>query len=165
MPTDHRSPPAAEGRRGGLSADLPPDEQARHHRRTRLARENAIVEDYVELIADLYERQGEARAVDIARRLGVTHATVTKMIRRLQDMGLVTSRPYRAVFLTERGWAMARESRRRHELVFAFLRALGVPEEVARTDAEGIEHYCSPETLQGFARLLERHAGNSAGNA
>lgn len=149
----------AGGRQGGISADLAPDEQARHHRRTRLARENAIVEDYVELIADLYERQGEARAVDIARRLGVTHATVTKMIGRLQDMGLVTSQPYRAVFLTEEGWRMARESRRRHQLVVDFLRAVGVREDVARADAEGIEHYCSAETLEAFRRFLERTDG------
>lgn len=139
---------------GGISAGLAPDEQARHHRRTRLARENAIVEDYVELVADLFERQGEVRAVDIARRLGVTHATVTKMIGRLAAMGLVTTRPYRAVFLTEEGWRMARESRRRHQLVVDFLRALGVPEDVACADAEGIEHYCSPETLEAFRRHL-----------
>lgn len=132
----------------------PADEQARWHRRTRRARETAIVEDYVELIAELQERHGEARAIDIARRLGVAHATVRKMIGRLQEMALVTARPYRAVFLTDKGWRLARQSRRRHELVLAFLRAIGVPEEVARADAEGIEHYCSPETLDAFRRVL-----------
>jgi len=114
-----------------------------------------VVEDYVELIADLFEQCGEARAVDIVRRLGVTPATVTKMIARLREMGLVTAEPYRAIFLTEEGWRLARACRRRHRIVVDFLRALGVPEEVARSDAEGIEHYCSPETLEAFERLLE----------
>ncbi len=146
-------------RPGGISAEVTPDQQARHHRRTRRAKESAVVEDYVELVADLYEQQGEVRAVDIVRRLGVTHATVTKMIGRLKEMGLVTAEPYRAVFLTEEGWRLARECRRRHRLVVDFLRALGVPEEVARTDAEGIEHYCSRETLEAFDRLLRERRG------
>ncbi len=140
---------------GGISAEVTPDQQARHHRRTRRAKESAVVEDYVELIADLFEQCGEARAVDIVRRLGVTPATVTKMIARLREMGLVTADPSRAIFLTEEGWRLARACRRRHRIVVDFLRALGVPEEVARSDAEGIEHYCSPETLEAFERFLE----------
>ena len=61
-----------------------PDEQADHHRQTRLARQTEIAEDYVELIADLIDSTGEARSADISRRLGVTHASVTKMVARLQ---------------------------------------------------------------------------------
>src|SRR3546814_20310965 len=61
-----------------------------------------IAEDYVELIADLIRTTGEARAVDIARRLAVTQTTVLKTISRLRRDGLVTARPYRPIFLTER---------------------------------------------------------------
>ena len=82
-----------------------PDEQADHHRQTRLARQTEIAEDYVELIADLIDSTGEARSADISRRLGVTHASVTKMVARLQQSGLVTTQPYRAIFLTDEGAA------------------------------------------------------------
>jgi DtxR family manganese transport transcriptional regulator len=149
---------AAEGEdpAGGISAHLTPDEQAQHHRRTRLAKETEIVEDYVELIADLIEQSGEARSVEIARRLGVTNATVNKMVSRLAQMKLVTTQPYRAIFLTEEGRRIAELSRRRHQIIVAFLVAVGVPEDTARADAEGIEHYCSPETLEAFQNFVEK---------
>jgi DtxR family manganese transport transcriptional regulator len=130
------------------------DQQAANFRHARRARSTEIAEDYVELIADLIASGGEARAVDIARRLGVSHATVIKTIGRLQRDGLVETKPYRAVFLTEEGRRIAEWSRRRHELVVRFLLAIGVSEEVARTDAEGLEHHVSAETLAAFERLI-----------
>jgi len=109
----------------------------------------------VELIADLIERQGEARVVDMARQLGVTHVTVNRTIHRLQKGGLVATEPYRAIFLTTAGQRLARESRERHDLVVRFLVALGVPPAVAESDAEGIEHHVSRETLRVFRHYLE----------
>jgi DtxR family manganese transport transcriptional regulator len=143
---------------GAISAHMTPDRQASHFRRARNAREAEIVEDYVELIADLIDEDGEARSVDVARRLGVTGATVNKMIARLQTMELVTTQPYRAVFLTEEGRRIAEKSRRRHHTVVALLRAVGVDEETAWADAEGIEHRCSPETLAAFEKFVKKHA-------
>ena len=91
----------------------------------REARRTELMEDYVELIADLIEHSGEARQIDIAQRLGVTQPTVAKMLRRLADENLVTQRRYRGVFLTEEGRELAAASRRRHEIVEAFLCRLG----------------------------------------
>ncbi|MFN8220247.1 MAG: manganese-binding transcriptional regulator MntR [Fimbriimonadales bacterium] len=116
------------------------------------SRENA--EDYVELIDSLIVETGEARAVDLADRLGVSHVTVSKTVRRLQREGLVTMQPYRSIFLTDSGRAIAQASRERHELVHSFLIAVGVPAEVAETDAEGIEHHVSTETLDAMKRFL-----------
>ena len=79
-----------------------------------------------------------------------------RAILRLSRAGLVTSEPYRAIFLTDTGRALAETCRTRHETVFAFLRSLGVPEAVARRDAEGLEHHVSPETLAAFARKLPK---------
>ncbi len=104
------------------------------------------------MIADLIAQTGEARATDIARRLGVTHVTVVKTVARLAREGLVTSRPYRSIFLTEAGQRLAAESRRRHEIVVRFLQRLGVTDATARADAEGIEHHVSQETLTAFER-------------
>ena len=142
----------------GLEPNRPvlvaPEEQADHHRQTRAALQTAVAEDYVELIADLIDSTGEARATDIARRLGVTHASVTKTIARLQQGGLVTTQPYRAIFLTQEGRRIADASKRRHEIVVAFLLAIGVGEDVARADAEGLEHHVSAETLAAFERVV-----------
>ncbi len=123
-------------------------------RRTREEHSEETAEDYAELIAELIADTGEARAIDMARRLGVTHVTVGRTIQRLQRDGLVTTQPYRSIFLTEAGRALAEKARRRHETVVEFLRAIGVPEEVAQSDAEGIEHHVSEETLAAFRKLL-----------
>ena len=53
------------------------------------------------MIAELIGSTGEARVIDLAHRLGVTHVTVSRTIRRLQREGLVTSLPYRSIFLTD----------------------------------------------------------------
>ena len=128
--------------------------QARRFGKTRSAQSTALLEDYVELIADLLTTAGEARPTDIARRLGVSHATAIKTVSRLKRAGLATARPYRGVFLTEKGQALAERVRARHRLVVDLLRAVGVPGEAAEADAEGIEHHVSEATLQAFSRFL-----------
>jgi DtxR family transcriptional regulator, manganese transport regulator len=129
--------------------------QACRFGKTRSAQSGALFEDYVELIADLLATGGEARPTDIARRLGVSHATAIKTISRLKREGLATGRPYRGVFLTATGQALAKRMRTRHRLVVDLLVALRVPTEVAEADAEGIEHYVSEATLKAFAHFLQ----------
>jgi len=128
--------------------------QAAAHARTRRARATEIAEDYSEIIADLIAESGEARVVDIARRIGVTHVTVVRTVSRLQRDGLVTAKPYRAIFLTEAGEKLATKSRERHRTVVEFLLALGVPAAAAHADAEGIEHHVSSQTLAAFERFV-----------
>ncbi len=130
--------------------------QARRFGKTRAAQSQALLEDYAELIADLLACDGEARPTDIARRLGVSHATAIKTIGRLKREGLATSLPYRGVFLTEAGEAMANKVRARHRVVVAVLEAIGVPPEAAEQDAEGIEHHISPATLRAFGAFLKK---------
>ncbi len=133
--------------------------QARGFARVRAAHQSELAEDYVEMIDDLIAAHGEARAADLATRFGVTPATVARAVQRLVRDGLVTSEPYRSLFLTERGRALAARARERHHLVRDFLIALGVGREAAEQDAEGIEHHISAETLEAFRRFLE---GSSA---
>lgn len=137
--------------------DLPSESaQARRFERARAARSAAMFEDYAELIDDLHRTGGEARATDIAKRLGVSHPTVVKTIGRLKREGLAESRPYRGVFLTPAGAALARRVRDRHHLVVAVLLALGVPADAAEADAEGIEHHVSEVTLKAFSTYLAK---------
>ncbi|MFC0198892.1 manganese-binding transcriptional regulator MntR [Paracoccus rhizosphaerae] len=131
------------------------ESHAEGFQKTRNARRTELCEDYVELIAELIGREGEARQVEIARRLGVAQPTVARMLKRLAEDGYIQQRPYRGVFLTPIGEALAAACHRRHEIVEGFLRALGVSDEVARHDAEGMEHHVSEETLQAFARFLD----------
>ncbi|MGY4876453.1 manganese-binding transcriptional regulator MntR [Vreelandella aquamarina] len=136
---------------------LPPVEQhIRQYETVRFAHETELIEDYVELIGDLITHRGEARAADIASRMGVSQATVSKMIRRLNELELVTSQPYRSLFLTSAGKEMAKISRKRHDIVLNFLRALGVNDTTARIDAEGMEHHVSDETLAIMQQFTEQ---------
>src|ERR1022692_4106809 len=110
------------------TTELPPElTQARRFGKTRSAQSRALLEDYVELIADLLATSGEARPTDVARRLGVSHATAIKTISRLKREGLAKGLPYRGVFLTDTGQALAARVRARHRLVVDMLLALGIP--------------------------------------
>ena len=103
----------------------PADLRAEAFQGVRDARSRELAEDYVELIAELIHDHGEARPVEIAARLGVRPPTVTKALDRLAREGLITRAKYRSVFLTDEGRALARECRRRHEIVLRFLLSLG----------------------------------------
>ncbi len=133
--------------------------QADRFGRARSARSASTLEDYTELIADLIAANGEARITDIARRLGVAHPTASKAIARLKREGLATAQPYRGIFLTEAGAAMAKRARQRHRLVVDLLLAVGAPREAAEADAEGIEHYVSAATLRAFEAFLHGRGG------
>jgi len=133
-------------------------ESAAKFDRIRRAHQSEIAEDYVEMIAELIEEQGEARNVDLAARFGVTSPTVNAIIQRLAREDLVESKPYRSIFLTEKGMALAEESRERHSIVRDFLMSIGVPEAIAEEDAEGVEHHVSPETLAVFARIARQRS-------
>ena len=128
-----------------------PEDQARRFARVRAAHRTELQEDYVELIAELIAAQGEARATDLAARLGVTPATVANTLGRLRRDGLIEMRPYRSIFLTSKGIEMAADSRARHLTVVRFLLALGVSPEIAENDAEGLEHHLSSETLAAMS--------------
>lgn len=140
-------------RQGAVRAGTP---LKRNPTRTRQEHSEETAQDYVEMIAELIDTTGEARVIDLARRLGVTHVTVSRTLQRLRREGLVTSLPYRSIFLTAAGRRLSEESRHRHEVVVAFLESLGVPEAVAHSDAEGIEHHVSQETLEAFEQHLQR---------
>ena len=133
------------------SSSLPePSAQAAAFQQARTARRSEIFEDYVELIDDLARTTGEARQVDIAARLGVAQPTVARTLNRLEAEGLVERKPYSGVFLTEDESKLAREGRERHAIVETFLTDIGVDPEIARIDAEGIEHHVSEATLRAF---------------
>lgn len=146
----------SHGREPFETVDRAPKAQAEGFATVRQAHESEMAEDYVELIAELIETRGEARPIEIAERLGVKPPTVTKNISRLKAAGLVRREPYRAIFLTDVGQELAEACRRRHRIVVAFLLSLGIDEETAECDAEGIEHHVSATTLEAFEYALKK---------
>ena len=146
--------PSAETR-----APEPPDVRAEAFGQVRRAHSMESIEDYVELIDDLIRTRGEARLVELAECLGIAQSSAAKTVARLQREGFVTSEPYRSIFLTEAGKRLADDCRRRHDIVYRFFLALGVSEETARRDSEGVEHHVSDETLDAFEREIRAREG------
>ena len=125
------------------------------HSRTRLDHATELAEDYAEAIATIIQRRGTCRAVDLVEQFQVSHVTVNRTIGRLQRDGYVTTEPYGPIELTSTGRRLAKASRRRHEVVYRFLVAIGVSESAAAADSEGIEHHVSPETLAAMGAFLK----------
>tara|TARA_Y100000590_G_scaffold104992_1_gene119441 strand:+ start:254 stop:646 length:393 start_codon:yes stop_codon:yes gene_type:complete len=121
--------------------------------KVRNAHKTENTEDYLELISDLLNQNGEARIVDIANHLNIAQATANKTIRRLHSQGYVKKEPYRSVFLTLKGQQIASESRKRHKIVYNFLINLGVNHKIAAADSEGIEHHVSKKTLDRMEKF------------
>ena len=113
------------------------------------------VEDYLKAIYDL-ERVGAAAATsDIADRLTVSAASVSGMMRRLAELGLITHEPYRGARLTEIGRAAALRTLRRHRILEVYLtEVLGYPWDLVHDEAERLEHAASEELVERMAAAL-----------
>ena len=121
--------------------------------KVRNAHKTENTEDYLELISDLLSKNGEARIVDIARKLGIAQATANKTIKRLQSQGYLKKEPYRSLFLTLKGQKIASNSKKRHKIVYEFLINLGIDSHTASADSEGIEHHVSNKTLNKMQKF------------
>lgn len=113
------------------------------------------VEDYLKAIYEL-ERTGAAAATtDLAAHLGVAPASVTGMVRRLADQGLLTHERYHGVRLTEQGRLEALRTLRRHRVIEAYLvQALGYRWDEVHGEAERMEHSASDDLIDKMARAI-----------
>lgn len=125
------------------------------HLRTRNDHAHETAEDYVEAVAELIERRGACRVTDLSERFGVSHVTVVRIVQRLERDGLLATRPYKPIELTPKGRRLARSCKERHDIVYRFLLAIGLDEQVAATDSEGIEHHVSAPTLERFREIAD----------
>lgn len=132
----------------------------KNYSRIRSDHATELAEDYVEAIAEIQEEKGSCRSVDLARLFGVSHVTVNKTVGRLVRDGFVETEPYGPVTLTTKGRKLAKAAKVRHELVFAFLVALGVSKKTAQIDSEGIEHHVSGETLEAMQKFVDSQRPN-----
>lgn len=135
---------------------------ASRFRRTREAHRDETAQDYAEAILSLCASRGEARVRDLAKMMGVSHVTVTRIVARLRRDGIASREPYGPVALTPKGRKLAEACRERHRVVLEFLLSLGVPPAQAEIDAEGIEHHVSQQTIAAFCRATQQPVSNAA---
>jgi Mn-dependent DtxR family transcriptional regulator len=112
-------------------------------------------EDYLVCILELVDTKGYARVADVAHSLSVAEPSVSAMIKRLATRGYVEREKYRGFILTESGNAIAHSIQVRRRILSAFLRSLGLPQNVIRQDVHGLEHHLSQETLDCLERLVK----------
>ncbi len=127
-----------------------------HTRPERPAANTEAVEDYAKAIYALARRgEGPVGNSALAERLGVSPGTVTAMLKRMAELGLVVHEPYHGVALTESGERVALEVIRHHRLIEAYLAdALGMPWDKVHDEAEVLEHYISEDLEERIAAAL-----------
>ncbi|HTP22624.1 MAG TPA: metal-dependent transcriptional regulator [Solirubrobacteraceae bacterium] len=121
-----------------------------------IALRSQAVQDYTKAIYALELREGEAVSTNaLADRLGVTAASASGMVKRLDELGLVEHQPYRGVSLTDNGRRVALEVIRHHRLLELYLvKSLGVPWDRVHQEAEVLEHVLSEELEELIAEKL-----------
>ncbi len=125
-------------------------------RRDPAATNSEAVEDYAKAIHALHDRgEGPVSTSALAERLGVSPGTVTAMLKRMGETGLVKHVPYHGVTLTPAGERVALEVIRHHRLLEAYLaEALGMPWDRVHDEAEVLEHYISEDLEERIAAAL-----------
>ena len=124
-------------------------------RTIQIKHETQRSEDYLEAIFHLIHDKGYASTVDISENLHVKPPTVTDMIKKLATGGYLVHEPYRGIKLTDKGEKIGKSVIARHRIIMDFLSMLGVDQEVAYRDAEGIEHHTQPVTIYKIERLVD----------
>ncbi len=113
------------------------------------------VEDYLKAIYDLELVGAPASTNDIADRLAISPASVSGMLRRLAEQGLITHERYRGVRLTGNGRRAALRTLRRHRILECYLtEVLGYPWDRVHAEAEQLEHTASEELIERMAHAL-----------
>src|SRR5918998_3522411 len=115
-------------------------------------------QDYLKALHSIEWEAGEPGPVSttaVAERLGVSAASATNMLKKLDSMGLVVQVPYRGTELTESGRKIALEVVRHHRLLETYLaQALGVPWDEVHAEAEILEHVLSEDLEERIAAHL-----------
>jgi Mn-dependent DtxR family transcriptional regulator len=120
------------------------------------------MEDYLEVIYELVQQKGYATTIDISQCLNVSSPSVTKMLQRLDESRYLDYEKYRGIRLTQQGTDIAKNIHKRHSLLAEFLKMIGVDEDTANRDAEGIEHHLHSETLkrlEEFVKTIKKNSG------
>lgn len=113
------------------------------------------IEDYLEAVYTVSMRKQHVRTKDIAALLNVKPASVSQMMKKLGEKGLVNYERYGLISLTMKGRAIAKEVRMRHDLLLEFLGMLQVRQKTAERDSCSMEHSLQPETVRQLLKFVE----------
>jgi Mn-dependent DtxR family transcriptional regulator len=112
-------------------------------------------EDYLEMISELIREKGFVSVSDIAERMNVSKPSATSIVKKLDKDGYVVRVRYRGLALTESGKNLASKMKHYHETLTRLLLVLGIPEKIAREDAEKIEHGLHSRSLTKLQMLVD----------
>ncbi|MBN1344249.1 MAG: metal-dependent transcriptional regulator [Phycisphaerae bacterium] len=114
------------------------------------------VSHHLAAIAQLHQRQGYARAVDVARLLDITRGSVSIALKSLKSKGLVTEDRNRFLLLSDEGHEIVERIQQRRRIVRRFFEdVLGVDDEQSESDACKIEHLLSDEVCRRLKEFLD----------
>lgn len=114
-------------------------------------------ENYLEAIFNIRKRNGACRSVDIARELGFSKPSVSTMMRDLREHGFIAIDEFNDISLTESGMQIAISISECHEIIAKVLVMLGVPNDIALTDACKIEHDLSSVSFEKIKEYYNKH--------
>lgn len=115
------------------------------------------VEDYLEAILVLKEKNGYVRSVDIAAHLDLSKASVSIAMKNLKANKYISIAESHEISLTETGLSIAKGVYEKHQMFSQFFASLGVPSDIAARDACKIEHVVSKTTFDAIKQFFAKH--------
>ncbi len=112
-------------------------------------------ENYLKAIYNIIQKKGYARTRDISRELEISPPSVTEMLKKLNDRGLVNYERYGGVTLTKTGERVAKSVKTRYDTIRTLLEIILVSDKTAERDACNIEHEISPETVEQLTKFVK----------
>ncbi len=113
------------------------------------------IEEYIEIINILQNREGYAKTGKISFRMGLKPSSVTEMLQKLHEEGYTKYEPYKGAILTDAGKKIAHGLMKKHKIIADFLEIIGIDRELAETDACQIEHHVTVKTLERLGKFVE----------
>lgn len=114
------------------------------------------LEDYLERILMLQEKNGAVRSIDIANDMGFSKPSVSIAMKKLKEKGYIEVDDKGHISLTESGYIIAKETYDKHLMLIKLLEHIGVSKEIAEEDACKIEHNLSKETVECLKKVADK---------
>ncbi|MHA1114555.1 MAG: metal-dependent transcriptional regulator [Candidatus Heimdallarchaeum aukensis] len=112
-------------------------------------------EEYIEIIYDICLEKGIAKVSEIKKRLKLQSlSSVTEMVQKLHEEGLIKYEKYKGVTITEKGLSVAKQLLQRHQAIEDFLLFLQIDKKIALQDACAIEHVISEQSIEAIIKFV-----------
>lgn len=116
---------------------------------------SASKEDYLELIYELSKQNADFKAVDIAKKMNISRASVSEALKKLAEHGFIVYEKYRPAVLTEKGLEVAQNVQKKHTVLFSFFRdVLNLSDNEAQINACRIEHVITESAFEKISQIV-----------